>query len=193
MFRKIRKREEMIAITENDRTLEIHPITEEELKDVLAVYRACEDFLALGPVATASMEMVLKDMEISKEQGGLFCGIVDGQGRMIGVVDFVPNHYQGDPHLAELSLLMIASGDRSQGTGKAVVQAIEREIGRDPQVTAILSGVQVNNPQAIRFWKRMGYRITSGPRHHPDQTTAFDLRKDLAGSWKTTQPALKSS
>jgi ribosomal protein S18 acetylase RimI-like enzyme len=171
----------MIAITGNDRTLEIHPIPEEELTDVLAVYRACEDFLALGPVATASIEMILKDMEISKEQGGLFCGIYNGQGRMIGVVDYVPNHYQGNPHLAELSLLMIASGDRSQGIGKAVVQAIENEVCRDPQVTAILSGVQVNNPQAIRFWKRMGYCITSGPRTHPDQTTVFDLRKDLTG------------
>jgi hypothetical protein len=44
---------------------------------------------------------------------------------------------------------------------------------------AVLSGVQVNNPQAIQFWQRNGYCIVSGLIFHPDQTTAYDLRKDL--------------
>ena len=61
------------------------------------------------------------------------------------------------------------------------VEAIESEIRKDPRVNSILSGVQVNNPQAIQFWLRNGYRIVSAPKLHPDQTTAVDLRKDLSG------------
>jgi ribosomal protein S18 acetylase RimI-like enzyme len=60
-----------------------------------------------------------------------------------------------------------------------VVEAVEKEIRKEPGITVIHSGVQVNNPQAIKFWQRRGYRIVSGPKLHPDQTTAFDLRKDL--------------
>jgi ribosomal protein S18 acetylase RimI-like enzyme len=158
---------------------EIHPITEDDLDAILDVYRQCEDFLALGPVATASMEMVRKDIEFSGQEGGVFCGIYAAGGKMIGVVDYIPCDFEGDPHAAFLALLMIAAPFRNQGIGAAVVEAVEAEVGKDARITAILSGVQVNNPQAIQFWQRQGYRIVSGPKLHPDQTTAFDLRKDL--------------
>jgi len=38
---------------------------------------------------------------------------------------------------------------------------------------------QVNNPQAVSFWQKYGYRIVSGPTLVPDQTTVFGLRKDI--------------
>ncbi|HET9914989.1 MAG TPA: N-acetyltransferase [Anaerolineales bacterium] len=163
-----------------DHTLEIHPIIEDDLNAVLDVYRQCQDFLALGPVSTASMEMVLKDIDVSKDMGGNFCGIYTADGKMIGVLDYVPSHFEGDPYTAFLSLLMIAAPFRKHGIGTAVVEAVENEIRKDAQITTILSGVQVNNPGAIKFWQRHGYRIVSGPKLHPDQTTAFDLRKDLS-------------
>jgi len=158
---------------------EIRPVVQDDLNAILEVYRQCEDFLALGPVASASMEMVLKDLELSREQGGIFCGIYSADGEMIGVLDYVPANFEGDPQAAYLALLMIAAPFRKRGIGKAVVEAFEEEIRKDPRIKVIHSGVQVNNPQAIEFWQRRGYRIVSGPRHHPDQTTAFDLRKDL--------------
>ena len=169
----------MIKVNFRDTFLEIRPVAQEELEAVLEVYRGCEDFLALGPVATASMEMVLKDLEISESENGLFCGIFAANGKMIGVLDYVPRDYEGNPHAAFLSLLMIAAPFRDQGIGQAVVEAVENEIKQDDRVTVILSGVQVNNPQAIRFWQRNGYRIVSEPKLHPDQTTAVDLQKDL--------------
>jgi ribosomal protein S18 acetylase RimI-like enzyme len=169
----------IISVNIRDSSLEICPVTRDKLEAVLEVYEHSEDFLALGPVATASMEMVLKDIEISKNEGGIFCGIRTADGKMIGVVDYVPNNYQGDPQAAYLSLLMIASPFRNQGIGKAVVDAVENEIRKDAQVTVILAGVQVNNPQAVRFWQRNGYRIVSEPKLYPDQTIAVDLRKDI--------------
>ncbi len=169
-----------MAIIIRDPALEIRPITQEDWNAILEVYRQCEDFLALGPVATASLEMVLKDIEISEQQGGIFCGIYAPEGKMVGIVDYVAGNWEGDPRTACLSLLMIAAPFRSQGIGAAVVEAVEDEIGKDAQITTIFSGVQVNNPQAIKFWQRHGYRIVSGPTLFPDQTTAFGLRKDLS-------------
>lgn len=166
-----------IQIPEN--SLEIRPVIEDDLEAVLDVYRQCEDFLALGPVSTASMEMVLADIEISKGEGGAFCGIYNANGKMIGVIDYVLSNFEGEPETAFLSLLMIASPFRRLGIGEAVVEAIEKEIKKDPQVRTIRSGVQVNNPQAVKFWQRLGYRIVSGPKLMPDRTTVFGLLKDL--------------
>jgi ribosomal protein S18 acetylase RimI-like enzyme len=166
----------MIVIQKH--SLEIRPIGHDDLDAVLDVYRQCEDFLALGPVPTASMGMVLKDIEISQNDGGIFCGIFAPDRKMIGIIDYVPSNYKGDPHVAFLELLMIAAPFRNQGVGKAVVEAIENEIKKDAKVSTILSGVQVNNPQAMQFWQRNGYRIVSEPKLHPDRTTAVDLRKD---------------
>ncbi len=168
-----------MTIVIRDHSLEVRPITQDDLNAALEVYRQCEDFMALGPVSTASLEMVLKDIEISEQQGGVFCGIYTPDGKMIGVVDYVPNHWEGDFQAAFLSLLMIAAPFRYQGIGAAVVEAIENEIRKDAQIITIFSGVQVNNPQAIKFWQRQGYRIVSGPTLFPDQTTAFGLRKDF--------------
>jgi len=157
----------------------LRPVRVEELDAVLEVYRQCEDFLALGPVATASMQMVLADLDLSREEGGVYCGIYSPTGDMLGVFDFVLAGFEGDPQAAFLSLLMIASPFRGRGLGQAVVEAVEEEIRRDPRITVIHSGVQVNNPQGIHFWQRRGYRIVSAPKLLPDQTTVYDLRKDL--------------
>lgn len=158
---------------------EIRPLAQNDLEAVLEVYRQCEDFLALGPVPTASMEMVLKDIEIAQREGGIFCGIYSADDKMVGVVEYVPGNFEGDPQTAFLSLLMIAAPYRKLGIGRAVVEAVENEIRKEAQVKTIRSGVQVNNPQAAKFWQRHGYRIVSGPELMPDGTTVFGLRKDF--------------
>ena len=169
----------MITTHSKEKLLEIRPVTTEDVPAILRVYQGCEDFLALGPVAKASREMVLKDLEISKEERGIFCGIYTEQGTMIGIVDFVSNNFQGNPHTAFLSLLMIDSSFRGQGVGKVIVEAVENEIRKDNSINVIFSAVQVNNPSAVRFWQRNGYDIISEPKWMPDQTIVFDLRKEL--------------
>jgi len=162
----------------HDNSFEVRTITQDDLGAVLDVYRQCEDFLALGPEPTASMAMVLKDIEISQRKGGVFCGVYSADGRMIGVVDFVPSNFEGYPHIAFISLLMIAPSFRNQGIGTTILKLIENQIRKDAQVTTILSAVQVNNPQALQFWQKNGYRIVGGPELQPDQTTTFRLQKD---------------
>ena len=46
------------------------PYEERDLPAVLEVYRQCEDFLALGPVARASLQMVQQDLAISRQENG---------------------------------------------------------------------------------------------------------------------------
>jgi len=157
----------------------IRPVTTEDLEAVLRVYRQCEDFLALGPVAAASMEMVLQDLEISRAEGGVYCGVFDAQGKMIGVVDYVPRGFEGAPESAFLSLLMIAAPYRGGGLGGRIVAQVEALIRQDPRVKYILSGVQVNNPGAMRFWAAQGYRIISEPALLPDGTTTVRLFKEI--------------
>jgi ribosomal protein S18 acetylase RimI-like enzyme len=98
---------------------------------------------------------------------------------MIGVVDYIPKNYQGNSRAAYLSLLMLAAPFRNQGIGKVILEAVENEVRKDAQVTEMVLGVQVNNPLALQFWLRNGYRVVSGPKLMPDQTTVFDMQKDF--------------
>ena len=157
---------------------DVHPVTEDCKDALLAVYRECEDFLALGPQPNATMAMVLRDMETARQQGALFCGIHDAAGRMVGVVDFAGSGFEGKSGVAFISLLMLASGIRGRGIGTEALELIEREIRKDPRVTMIRSAVQVNNPGAQRFWLKHGYRIIGSPELQPDGTTVFHLQKD---------------
>jgi ribosomal protein S18 acetylase RimI-like enzyme len=160
-------------------SFEVRAITPDDLSAVLHVYQQCEDFLVLGPKPTASMSMVLEDVETSRRSKGAFCGVFSGDGVMIGVVDFVPGNFEGNPHIAFFSLLMIAPSFRNREMGAEIVKLVENEIKKDAQVTEILSAVQTNNPKALRFWQRNGYRIVGEPQVQPDHTTTLRLQKDL--------------
>lgn len=168
-----------MKIVVQDHRFEIRPAAQEDVEAVLAVYEQCEDFLALCQQPPASMAMVQQDIALSQEIGGVFCGIYTDPGKMIGVMDYVPCGYRGAQDTAYLELLMIAAPYRNQGIGRAVVEAVEKEIRKNARVTTILAGVAVNNAPAIHFWQRNGYRIISGPIDYPGQGCGYDLRKDL--------------
>ncbi len=160
-----------------DDFIEIRPAGEENLADLFAVYKECEDFLALGPVAKASMEMVRADLEMSKTMGGRFCGIYLGDGRMAGVLDFVPENFRDQPDTAYIALLMIRQSFRHRGIGIRVLELVEAEVRKDPRITRIRAGVMVNNPTAIQFWENRGFIIYGGPELLADQTTVYRLEK----------------
>jgi RimJ/RimL family protein N-acetyltransferase len=148
----------------------------DDLQRTLAVYQQVEDFLALGPVPKASMEMVLEDIQHSKESGGLFCVVVDNNGNQIGVVDFVPELTKGT---AFLSLLMISQEFRNQGIGHAIVKALESYLIYTYGIHTIESGVQTNNEPGIRFWKKCGFEIGQTAKPLEDGTIAYDMTKRL--------------
>ena len=162
-----------------DNPYEVRTVTSDDADAILDVYRQCEDFLALGPEPTASMSMVLKDIEASQREGRDFCGIYQSNGEMIGIIDFLTDSYDGDSQVAFIYLLMIARCFRRQDTGTRVLAMVETEIRKDYNIMTIISSVQVNNPEAQRFWQENGYRIVSGPVLQPDRTTVIHLRKDF--------------
>ena len=159
-------------------SLDVRAATQDDRDVILEVYRQCEDFLALGPQPNATMAMVLEDLEASRQRGAFFCGVHDAAGTMVGVVEFAPGGSGGKPGVAFISLLMLVPRVRGRGVGTEVLRLIEREIQKDPRVRAIGSAVQVNNPDAQRFWLRHGYRITGEPELRPDGTTVLHLHKD---------------
>jgi ribosomal protein S18 acetylase RimI-like enzyme len=158
----------------------IDMVSESDLDAVLDVYRGCVDFLAFGPEPTASMRMVQSDLELSKTEGGTYCGIRDAAGRMIGVVDFVANDFEGIQDHGFLSLLIISASHRGMGIGTEVVAAVERKMVRECGVRTILSAVQTNNQRAIEFWQKMGFSVASEPQPQLDGTVTYRLRKDLS-------------
>jgi RimJ/RimL family protein N-acetyltransferase len=162
--------------------IDLRPVGEGDLAGLLAVYRECEDFLALGPTAKASPEMVRGDLEASAREGGVFCGVYLRGSGLIGVADFVPGNFRGDRETAYIALLMLKASFRNRGIGAQAVERIESEICRDPGIRRIRAGVMVNNPKAIRFWRRRGFAIVSGPERLADRTTVYRIEKSLAAS-----------
>lgn len=160
---------------------QIIPLTLSDAPRVLTVYCQCEDFLGLGPVAMASLEMVQADMRHAQNEGSHYCGIVldNHPDDLAGVLDYLPAGFEGDPHTAFLELLMIAAPYRNAGLGAAVVAWLEERLRANPEIHFLGSGVQVNNPGGIRFWQRMGFRITGPGVDYPDLTTAYPLLKEL--------------
>ncbi len=170
------------------------PLSEADLPELLALYRQCEDFLALGPAATASEQMVLADVALTRPQGGVYGGIYIQQGDdwvLAGVLDVIPD-YGGEAGCAELELLMLGAPFRGQGLGAAVVDWLFHQPAAElwgasklqppPRlpIRRWVAGVQANNPKAIRFWQRMGFHITGPARWHDDGTIAYPMKRELS-------------
>ena len=143
----------------------------------MEVYRQCEDFLASGPVPHATRQMVLVDMDLSGQAGGIYRGLFDGQNRLVGVLDYVPHKFNNDRGLAFIELLMIASPYRRHGLGAEVLAEVERFIWNDPEIREIRLAVQVNNPHGMHFWLSNGFMVISGPQNQPDGTTVYYMSK----------------
>lgn len=122
--------------------------------------------------------MILNDFKISREEGGIFCGIFV-KDEMFGVVDFVLDNFNGNSGNAYLSLLMISACHRRKGIGRNVIEAVEAEILKNHSIKSIQAGVQTNNKPAIAFWNKMGYKIISDPELLPDTTIVYRLKKEF--------------
>jgi RimJ/RimL family protein N-acetyltransferase len=158
-------------------TLRIGRITDKDLDSSLEVYKRSEDFLSLGPVPTASMEMLLADINHSESVQGLFCGIWDESGNQVGVVDFIPDSQH---EKAILELLMISKEYRNKGIGSTIVRHLELYLKQTYGTKTIESGVQTNNEGGIRFWKRHGYHLDEIGKPMGDGTVAYQMRKEIA-------------
>ena len=157
--------------------LSIRPYREDDIPAILEVYRQCEDFISLVPFPTTLPEMVKYDIAQSQQENGLFCVISNRAGLIIGVMDFAPQ--RGGPGTSHLALLMIAAPFRRFGYGKTLIDAFEKYLVKTYKSKVLKAGVMVNNPLAIKFWKRMGFNISPTPEPQPDKTTIFRMSKNI--------------
>jgi len=157
--------------------LSIRPFCEDDIPAILEVYRQNEDFLSLGLIPTTSIEMVRKDIAQSLEEKGLFCIIAHKQSGIIGIMDFAPR--RGGPGTSYLALLMIAAPFRRFGYGKIIMCAFEKYLVKTYKTKVLKAGVMVNNPLAIKFWKRLGFSIGPTPKPLPDKTTVYRMSKNI--------------
>ncbi len=150
------------------------PIAEGDLTQVLEVYRQSEDFLALGPVPDASLQMVQEDLRHSVEEGGVFCGIYDSSDKLIGVLDY----NLVDAPIAFIALLMVAGPHRGKGIGHKIIEQFEGLVCQQAQhIHAIQLDVQVNNPRGLHFWHRLGFRVIGQPVRQADTTVTVKMEK----------------
>lgn len=149
------------------------------MEDILKVYVACEDFLALGPEPKASAAMIERDIKDAETESGVFRAVVHGNSETIGVASYVSHGFEGYPERAFILLLMVMANRRCHGVGGRILHTIEDEIRRETNATEIHTAVQMNNPTARRFWERNGYKAISGAQLRPDGTTVIRLSKTV--------------
>lgn len=165
----------MVIVQTN--TFTIGTVKKNDYPVILKIYEQSRDFLSLGPISNASMEMVLKDIKHSKEEKGKYCGIWDLKGNLMGIVDFVPLLADGESSF--LSLIIISVDYRDKGLGSKVVQALEQYLKTRYSVKRILSAVQTTNRKAICFWKKCGYTVETILEKRRDETVIFKMGKEL--------------
>jgi len=158
--------------------IDIRAITHSDHHAVHEVYRRCMDSPAPGPAAEASIDMAVADIEEAKAESRIYCGIFHGK-KMIGVVSYVPSRFEFRPVDAFILLLMIIPPYRRKGIGGEVIGHIEKEICAKGRVKAIIGTLHVNNPDAIRFWQKHGYKVVGGPEVSPGKSTVYRLRKEI--------------
>ena len=160
--------------------LQIATVSDRDVPALLQVYKQCEDFLSLGPVPRASIQMLQGDIEHSRGENGRYCAIRTHSDLTVGVIDFIPN--SDDRNTSFLSLLMIAAPWRNKGYGQAVVASLEQHLRRTHHTEQIDCAVQTNNSAAIRFWTRLGYALSKEPCRQSDGTITYRMSKTLRGT-----------
>ena len=159
--------------------IKLSPLTEADIEAVFEIYRQCQEFLALGPQPEASREMVLRAVQDSDSKHGVYYGIYLLSSDMVGVLDMLPLEIENQVDSVNLNLLMITPQYRRQGIGTQVLRVIESEVYKKTGISQFTTSVQVNNPDARRFWEKNGYSAFSEPELQPDSTKVVHLKKAL--------------
>ena len=122
--------------------------------------------------------MVEEDAAQAANHGAGFVGLfLRENGQMIGVADYVPSGYGGEPNRAWVALLLIAGPYQRQGYGTEAYRLIEEAVFTDPDVRTLGLGVLVNNGPALGFWRAMGYERVGSTVQDRDGRDVVMLQK----------------
>ncbi len=164
-----------------ERRLEMRALGARDYPAVVEIYRQTPRFIVElnGRLADSiGLEMVEEDAAQAANHGATFAGLfLRENGQMIGVVDYVPSGYGGQPNRAWIALLLIAEPYQRQSYGSEVYRLIEESIFADPDVQTIGLGVLVNNGPALGFWRTMGYERVGSTVQDRDGRDVVMLQK----------------
>jgi RimJ/RimL family protein N-acetyltransferase len=145
-----------------EKRLEMRPLKARDYPAVVQVYRQTPRFIIElngRPANSIGPEMVEEDAALAANHGATLAGLfLRESNQMIGVADYVPSGYGGQPDRAWIALLLIAEPYQRQGYGTEAYRLIEEAVFADPDVQTLGLGVLVNNGPALGFWQAMGHQ-----------------------------------
>ena len=161
--------------------LEMRALGARDYPAVVEIYRQTPRFIVeLNGRSPDSigLEMVEEDAAQAANHGATFVGLfLRESGQMIGVADYVPSGYGGQPNRAWIALLLIAELYQRQGYGTEAYRLIEDAVFVDPDVQAIGLGVLIVNGPALGFWQAMGYQRVGSTVQDKDDREVVILQK----------------
>src|SRR5665647_3031667 len=145
----------------------IEMLDPENIEDVAPLWKALLDHVAELPDAIVPIRPFEQSWPIERREmletlaGDAFALVARRGGKAVGYL-FVriegpdPVWYTGDTH-AELAHLSVADGERGNGVGTALLDAMDAELERRG-VEDVEIGVDTGNDMAVRFYEGRGYR-----------------------------------
>lgn len=140
---------------------EIRPLTACKLDAAVQVYRQAGGDDRRDPQRKITGLDVLEDIDLSRQEGGLVCGIYDTNDEMVGVVEFVPADFGGRSDSACIRSFKVAGPYRSRGLGVKVLKLLEGEFKKDARVRLLWAGFDENCPTQQAFAARHGFRAAT--------------------------------
>ena len=171
----------MQEVSKAGQRLEMRTLGARDYPAVVEIYRQTPRFIVeLNGRSPDSigLEMVEEDAAKAANHGATFAGLfLRESGQMIGVVDYVPSGYGGQPNRAWIALLLIAEPYQRQGYGTEAYRLIEETVFADSDVQTLGLGVLVNNGPALGFWRAMGYERVGSTVQDRDGRDVVMLQK----------------
>ena len=137
---------------------EIRPLTACKLDAAVQVYRQSNEGTRRDPQQRISGQNVLEDMTLSRQDGGIFCGIYDQEDELAGVLDFVPANFAGRSDNACIRSLKIAAPYRNRGLGGRAIDRLEEELRKDIHLKYLWACFPENCSTWQEFAARHGFR-----------------------------------
>lgn len=147
--------------------LDVRPLRPDDVDSLAPLWRALLDHIsalpgAVVPVRPFGQSWPLERATITRvlDEGGFgFLALRGGRPvgyALVSVENADPVWYTGDKY-AELVHLSVAEGERGNGVGTALLDAVDAELARRG-IEDVQIGVDAANHGARRFYERRGYR-----------------------------------
>lgn len=141
----------------NDQKYIIRLLEEEDIEDILALFKACPDYFKLVGdlnVDQSTVENFLYALPPGKEDEDKFSiGIYLGS-QLVGAIDLVKGFPESDVWM--IGLVLLHPDYRGIGLGTALHEYIV-EVAEMEEANKLRVGVLLENNDKIKYWEKLGY------------------------------------